>query len=250
MDFISSLKGRMLKIKDKVFPVSEQVSELKDKNNKVLQTQKTDPSGNFEFRNVNPYSAFSFDLPGYVASDKEEKIYMSNLTGELITEFKPGENNVFQFKIFKADISRLRYMNEEDISMEFNSQKNNITNEIIIQDLVYFELGSSEISSQAKPVLDKIVNLLKENTAYKLEIISHTDSRGNDAENQKLSVQRSEAVVSYFVSKKINKSILKPSGMGESKPINNCLDGVKCIEEEYQMNRRTEFKFFKELKRP
>ncbi|MBK9283785.1 MAG: OmpA family protein [Sphingobacteriaceae bacterium] len=248
MDFIQSIKGKMVKIKEKIFPISEQTIELKDKNNKVLQSQKTDTEGNFEFKNVNPYSAFSFDLPGYVPSDKDEKVYMSNSSGDFITEFK-SNNNVFEFKILPADISRLRYMNEADITMEFNGQTKNKTNQIVIRELIYFETGSFVISEQSKPALDKIATLMLDHKEYNLEIVSHTDSRGSDSENQKLSQKRSESVASYLSAKKIDKIRLKPFGMGESNPVNNCLDGVKCLEEEYQMNRRTEFKFFKEAKR-
>ena len=71
------------------------------------------------------------------------------------------------------------------------------------------------------------------------------DSRGKNEENMKLSQKRSEAVMSYFVNNKIEQTRIKPVGMGETIPLNTCTDGVKCTEEEYKMNRRTEFKFSK-----
>jgi outer membrane protein OmpA-like peptidoglycan-associated protein len=47
------------------------------------------------------------------------------------------------------------------------------------------------------------------------------------------------------VNNKIEQTRIKPVGMGETIPLNTCTDGVKCTEEEYKMNRRTEFKFSK-----
>lgn len=250
MDFIATIKGKMLKVSEKIGSIAEQVIEIKDKYNQVLQSQKTDNQGNFEFKNVNPYAAYAFDLPGYVPADKDEKVYMSNIAGEFITEFRAGENNLFHYKLLPADVSRLRYMNEEDVSLEFNSQTRNATNQIIIREMIYYESGSAEVSKESIPVIDKIAKLMTDNKEYKLEIVSHTDSRGTDADNQKLSLKRSESVAKYLASKSVDNARLKPSGMGESNPLNNCLDGKKCLEEEYRMNRRTEFKFIKEAKRP
>ena len=51
--------------------------------------------------------------------------------------------------------------------------------------------------------------------------------------------------MTYIISKKIESTRIKPVGMGESKPLNSCADGASCIEDEYKMNRRTEFRFYK-----
>ena len=94
-------------------------------------------------------------------------------------------------------------------------------------------------------MLEKINKIVTENAGFKLEIISHTDCRGESAENLKLSQKRSEAVMAYFIKKNVDSKRLKSVGMGELKPLNNCIDGKQCIEDEYKMNRRTEFKFYK-----
>jgi outer membrane protein OmpA-like peptidoglycan-associated protein len=250
MDFMRSVKGKMVKVTDKISPLANQTVEIKDNSNKVLQTQKTDGQGNFEFKNINPNEAHVFDLPGYVASDKDEKIYMTNAAGDFITEFKKDQNNIFAYKILPSEVSRLRYMNEEDIEMEFKGQISNVSNQINIRELIYYEVGSAKLMNESMPILDKVAKILTNNPGYKLEIISHTDSRGEDANNQDLSLKRSEAASNYLVAKKIDKARLKTLGMGESTPLNNCLDGRPCMEEEYKMNRRTEFKFYKEFKHP
>jgi len=75
-----------------------------------------------------------------------------------------------------------------------------------------------------------------------VELGSHTDARGSDAYNRKLSDRRAKASAAY-----IKKHIKEPKriygkGYGESKIINKCTNGVKCSDEEHEKNRRTEFK--------
>ena len=74
---------------------------------------------------------------------------------------------------------------------------------------------------------------------------SKTHRRGSVDYNPDLSQKRAESVVNYLISKGISKSRLVAKGYGESKPINKCIDGVICTEEEYQQNRRTTFKIIK-----
>ena len=77
----------------------------------------------------------------------------------------------------------------------------------------------------------------------KIEIGSHTDSRGSDAYNQRLSQQRAQSVVNYLVGKGIPRKRLAAKGYGESQPIapNENKDGSDNPEGR-QMNRRTEFR--------
>ena len=76
-----------------------------------------------------------------------------------------------------------------------------------------------------------------------VEIMSHTDSKGSDKYNEKLSQQRAESVVAYLISKGIKPERLKAKGYGESKPVapNENADGSDNPEGRAQ-NRRTDFK--------
>lgn len=106
---------------------------------------------------------------------------------------------------------------------------------------IYYNLDSWEIRNDAKIELDKLVRLLNQ-YPISVEIGSHTDCRGSEEYNEVLSLKRAEAVRSYLISKGISANRITAKGYGESKPLNNCIDGVPCTEEEYQFNRRTEFK--------
>lgn len=245
LSFIPSVKGRMLSVTDKVNPIKDQVIELKNMGNQIVQLQKTDAQGNFEFKNIDPKLNYSIELPNYTAVSKTEKVYLANMKNELMKEFKRGANNKFSYKLIPADMQLLSEMNDEDVEMTFSKQKNNNAGEIIIQDFIHYDLNSFQLTAQSKPTLDKIAKIISDNAGYMLDIISHTDCRGETAENQKLSQKRSESVMNYFIAKNIDAKRLKSVGMGESKPLNSCVDGKACVEDEYKMNRRTEFRFYK-----
>lgn len=113
---------------------------------------------------------------------------------------------------------------------------------------IYYDLGKWELRPEAIKELDKLVSTMKDNRTFVIEIGSHTDSRGSLESNKTLSAKRAQSCVDYLVSKGIDKVRLIPTGYGEEKPVNKCADGVKCTEEEYQANRRTEFKITSLLK--
>jgi outer membrane protein OmpA-like peptidoglycan-associated protein/tetratricopeptide (TPR) repeat protein len=106
---------------------------------------------------------------------------------------------------------------------------------------IYYDLGKWNIRADAGKELDKVLDLMAKYPKMKIELRSHTDSRGSDAANLSLSDKRAKAAVEYLISKGANKDNITGKGYGESMPINRCTNGVKCKEEEYQVNRRTEF---------
>jgi outer membrane protein OmpA-like peptidoglycan-associated protein/tetratricopeptide (TPR) repeat protein len=111
---------------------------------------------------------------------------------------------------------------------------------------IYYDYDKTNLRAESETVLDTLITLLTDNPTIKLEIGSHTDSRGSNVYNEKLSQGRAESVVRYLISKGIDLNRLTAKGYGENKPVNKCVDGVKCTEEEYQENRRTTFKVLSE----
>ncbi|RMG83714.1 MAG: OmpA family protein, partial [Bacteroidetes bacterium] len=88
-----------------------------------------------------------------------------------------------------------------------------------------------------------LYKILVENPKIIVEISSHTDSKGDDEYNMKLSQRRAESVVNYLIKKGIEKERLHAKGYGETKPIapNVNPDGSDNPEGRAK-NRRTEFK--------
>jgi peptidoglycan-associated lipoprotein len=74
----------------------------------------------------------------------------------------------------------------------------------------------------------------------KLDIRSHTDSRGSFKYNESLSDKRAQSTTAWLIENGVDKGRLTAKGYGEYQLINKCADDVKCTEEEHQLNRRSE----------
>lgn len=107
---------------------------------------------------------------------------------------------------------------------------------------IYYDYNKSFIRADAAVELDKIVKLLIENPTIKIEMGSHTDARGSDSYNMKLSDRRAKAAMDYLIKNGIAKSRVTFKGYGETSLINKCENGVTCEDELHEENRRTEFK--------
>ncbi len=137
--------------------------------------------------------------------------------------------------------SALTNQNERGSIITDIPMKKIIQDESIVLDNIYYDYNKWNIRKDARPSLEKLVNILRRNP-IKIELGSHTDSRGKDDYNLDLSQKRAQSVVDYVVSRGINPSRITAQGYGESKLVNACSDGAECTEEEHQLNRRTEFK--------
>jgi outer membrane protein OmpA-like peptidoglycan-associated protein len=113
-----------------------------------------------------------------------------------------------------------------------------ILEKAIVLENIYYDLAKSDIRADAAQELDKLVKILKDNPAIRIELSSHTDSRSGDEFNLALSQVRAQSAVDYLVSQGIAADRLVAKGYGESQlRIQNAQ-----TEEEHQGNRRTEFK--------
>ncbi len=117
-----------------------------------------------------------------------------------------------------------------------------LKNKVVINiNPIYFPLNSATITPTAAIELDKVVKMMNKYPKLKIEGASHTDSRGGKDFNQKLSYKRANSTVQYIINQGINPKRIYAHGYGETQPVNKCIDGVKCTQKEYQLNRRTEF---------
>ncbi|WP_025124872.1 OmpA family protein [Myroides odoratimimus] len=106
---------------------------------------------------------------------------------------------------------------------------------------IYFDFDKSNIRPDAAAELIKVVEVLKEYPTMKIDVRSHTDSRGNDNYNLKLSDRRAKSTVEWMVNQGIERSRITGEGYGETQLQNKCSNGVPCSVEEHQLNRRSEF---------
>ena len=100
---------------------------------------------------------------------------------------------------------------------------------------INFAYNKSTLSRSSYAYLDKIAKFMKETNA-RVEVRGHTDSKGTDDYNMKLSKERAEAVYDYLLSKGVSKRKLSYSYYGESRPI-----ATNDTEAGRKQNRRVEF---------
>jgi OOP family OmpA-OmpF porin len=106
---------------------------------------------------------------------------------------------------------------------------------------VFFDFDKWDLRPESYVELDRVVKLLTENPTIEIELSAHTDSRGSDEYNMKLSDNRAKSVTSYILSKGIAPGRVVSQGYGETRPVstNDTDDGR-------QLNRRVEFKILKD----
>jgi outer membrane protein OmpA-like peptidoglycan-associated protein/tetratricopeptide (TPR) repeat protein len=107
--------------------------------------------------------------------------------------------------------------------------------------MIYFDLDKSLIRKEAAFELEKILDVMKQYPAMKIDIRSHTDSRQTAKYNESLSERRAKSTIDWLVKNGIDALRLTGKGYGESQLVNSCADGIKCTEEQHQANRRSEF---------
>jgi outer membrane protein OmpA-like peptidoglycan-associated protein len=105
---------------------------------------------------------------------------------------------------------------------------------------VFFDFDKWDLRPESFVELDRVVKLLSDNPAIEIEMSAHTDSRGSDDYNYKLSDNRARSVMEYILSKGIAPNRIISQGYGETKPVVE-----NDSDENRQLNRRVEFKILK-----
>ena len=195
--------------------VSNAKMSLFDSNFKPLQVAQTDAQGRYSF-------AVDCGKTYYVRAEKED----------------------YQTK--EGSVRSKSFSSSKDYSMELERRIKPITvgtdlAKTLDIPMIYFDLDKSYIRKDASYELAKVLTVMQQYPAMKIEVRSHTDSRQTAAYNEKLSDRRAKATVAWLVKNGINSARLIGKGYGESQLVNPCSDGVKCSEEEHQANRRSEF---------
>ncbi len=105
---------------------------------------------------------------------------------------------------------------------------------------VFFDFDKSFLRPESFVELDRVVKLMNENPTIEIEMSAHTDSRGSDEYNFKLSDDRARSVREYILSKGVPAGRIISQGYGETKP-----EVPNDTDENRQLNRRVEFKILK-----
>lgn len=107
---------------------------------------------------------------------------------------------------------------------------------------IYFDLNKANIRPDAAIELQKVISYMKQYPKVVIQVRAHTDSRGRDSYNMKLSDRRSKSTAKYIIEVGgVSPNRISGKGYGETKLINKCANNVKCSKKEHQSNRRSEF---------
>jgi len=115
--------------------------------------------------------------------------------------------------------------------------KNVAVGSVIVLRNIFFDFDKATLRPESTNELERLIKLLNDLPTLKIEISSHTDSKGSDTYNMTLSQARSESVVGYLITHGIGKDRLVAKGYGETKPMD-----TNETDEGRQNNRRSEFK--------
>jgi len=249
-----------MNVKAKIFgdntnnPIGKLKILLLNDSYQVIDSAITDDFGSFRFKylpflkrfylsaeNTNNILDVFNNILVYSAEDNMIKI----MTHEKGTKFnyKPLATEMNTLKEIEIDDPWLEFVNSDQ-----KSNKRSITasaKKTIIENIL-FDNNQYELLPQAKEILDKVILVLNTNKNLKLELSAHTDSKGNDADNLKLSQLRAKTAREYIAAAGIDESRLISVGYGESKLINKCANNVACSEVEHAQNRRVEFKILEQ----
>ncbi len=242
----ADIAGKLLVGEKDKKPLIQQIVYLMNHKSDTLKSTVTDAYGDFTFSKVDTTQNLTIHIAQTEKVKSGPLVFLAKLTGEIISEFKRSPKGDFEYKLLKADVFILSPVEEEDdIILKYKKFEKTGLKNLLAAENIYYELNKFNITFEGELILDKIVSILNANPKVNLEVISHTDARGEDVLNLTLSQKRSNSVVDYLSSKGINKTRLKAIGKGESEIKNRCLNGVDCSDKEHEFNRRTEFNFLK-----
>lgn len=259
-------------------PIANARIKVKEEDGSNESEWTTTASGRFNFKNLDADKNYLFETDENDPSlSGVKRIYIADSKGRIykVIDMVGGK---FSFKILEADkflmgefvvddptlkIAEIKKQKEEtaknapkdvkevkpaaQVKPEEPEEESEMT--VTIVENIYYAYGDYSLDDDAKVVLDKAVDALKDYPKLIMEISSHTDSQSSSEFNLGLSKRRAQTAVDYLVKNGIARSRLKAVGYGETRLLNRCEDGVECTDSEHKVNRRTEFKITKPIKK-
>jgi OOP family OmpA-OmpF porin len=218
-----------------------------------LSAQTLEPTANMALMNVIVTNKGGKPLDGEIVSfvsSKDKKVYKGNTKadGKFSILIPIGDVYEVSYKNFTEDITynKIEIPAEPalytwDVSIIFEPGR------VIILENVEYDFDKASLRPSSFNTLNDLVEVMKIKDKLEIEIGGHTDSKGKEDYNIKLSQARAESVRNYLISKGIKANRITAKGYGMSQPIapNTNSDGSDNPDGR-QKNRRTEVKVTKE----
>ncbi|GAA0739284.1 OmpA family protein [Gaetbulibacter jejuensis] len=210
----SLISGTVLD-KDTKKPLRDAIVTVVDEDNKEVTTVKTDQNGRYKIEPIDPMALYIL------------KVVKVGYNGDDVFSKRSKNPRQHDFELKKQVVEVVE------------QPKSDLPERLDV--LINFDFDKHNIRPDAQIELERVVDFMKRHTTVKLDIRSHTDSRGNDQYNMLLSDRRAKATIDYLVSRGIDRSRLTGRGYGEIFLLNRCSNGVTCSSRDHEMNRRSEF---------
>jgi outer membrane protein OmpA-like peptidoglycan-associated protein len=188
------------------------------------------------------------------------KVKLIDANGNIVTKITTDKNGVYSFgtvdcnkkftvvgdlDYFVSDLDELSTKDEDKliIASKLFLKPLIVENQIVINP-IFFDFNKSNIREDAEYELEKVVTVMQQYPELVIKIESHTDSRGRNNYNRKLSDRRAKSSRDYIVSRGIAASRIESAiGYGEDRLLNACddINAKKCSDEQHQKNRRSYF---------
>ena len=125
------------------------------------------------------------------------------------------------------------------------SMQEPIANATIRLKKIFYAYDKCDIVAASALELDRLIKLMNDYPDMEVELSSHTDARGSDDYNLKLSQRRADAAAAYLIAKGIPRTRFTAKGYGETILMNACKNDVPCSDIQHEENRRTEFRIIR-----
>lgn len=230
--------GKVLNLKTKS-PLANASVKVVNTCTGEVKTLMSDASGKFNFPatcdcKYEVYGEKDEFKKGTTAFSMIGKECVSNKEDEISVNLEPVELTIYEYSTSGELGGTLNsyFLGRDDNEFEVG--------QVIRLSDVYYDYDKSNIRRDARRDLDHVYKLMMTYKTMKIDLLSHTDSRGGDDYNARLSQRRAASARNYLINKGISSSRMGSVGVGEDLPVNNCTDDVDCEENEHQLNRRTE----------
>lgn len=189
-----------------------------------------------------------YDLPPDAQVTVKEKASGAPISQNLTFNYTLSKGKDYVIEIEAANMDPITY----EISTKTSNSFDTINVEIPLIPtakevgkvfyIIYYNYDKHDIRIDASEELDRVIRFMQKYPQVKVELSSHTDSRGTSEYNIDLSKNRAENASRYMVERGIAQNRISFIWHGEEQLTNRCGNGEKCSEAEHQKNRRTEFK--------
>ena len=208
-----------------------------DDEGNIIGKTITDKDGKFVFDKLSPDEQYLFML---AEDDEGLNLIIVDENGKVLEAAKRLIDGKYRYVRLNSEQDMITLINELDEVIKIAENDNFVISKI------FYDYKSSDVNEMAAKELDKLALILSKNNGVNVELTSHTDSKGGNEYNLRLSHERAQKAREYILLKGINTNRITAKGFGETLPVapNENSDGSDNPAGRAK-NRRTEFKIIK-----